>query len=229
MNGMSCKSYKTYKKALDELILFGFVKMVKQSVNQYQCNIIALVNNTEASTNALTKSLLKQIPKQVHITDQSTSHIHKPQTLNLEQQTIPEIEIPAEPSLAQMPNPKARKKRKVAAKEKKAPVISESGQNFAAWYAREMKPASMKVGENDLINWGKTYDQLIKLEYKREDIGAAVRWARQDKFWCKVFQSPMKLNRKNDDGVRYIDVFLDQRNTEIKAKKQPTPDLPYVS
>lgn len=80
MNGMSCKSYKTYKKALDELILFGFVKMVKQSVNQYQCNIIGLVNNTEASTNALTKSLLKHLPKQVQSTDQSTSHIHKPET-----------------------------------------------------------------------------------------------------------------------------------------------------
>lgn len=65
MNGVNIHSYKTYKKHFDELIENGFIKIVQESKNQYKCNVIALVKNTEASP--------KHIPKQV----QSTSHNHK--------------------------------------------------------------------------------------------------------------------------------------------------------
>lgn len=82
MQGMCCKSYKTYKKCFDDLVEWNFVTITTQSKNQYQCNIIALVKNTKAHTKALTKALLKHLPKQVQSTDQSTdqstSHIHKP-------------------------------------------------------------------------------------------------------------------------------------------------------
>lgn len=93
MQGMCCKSYKTYKKCLDDLIEWGFVLVVLSSKNQYQCNIIALVKNTKANTKALTKAMLKHLPKQVQSIDQSTSHIHKPinhkpETINLKREAF---------------------------------------------------------------------------------------------------------------------------------------------
>ena len=57
MEGMCCKTYKTYKKCLDDLIEWGFVVMVKQSKNQYQCNVIGLVILSKAMTNTLSKAL----------------------------------------------------------------------------------------------------------------------------------------------------------------------------
>jgi hypothetical protein len=69
MNGIGIKSYKTYKKHLDELVENGLILITKESKNQYQCNEFALVNFTEAHT----KARPKHVPKQV----QSTSHNHK--------------------------------------------------------------------------------------------------------------------------------------------------------
>jgi hypothetical protein len=59
MNGMSCKSYNTYKKCLDNLIEWKFVEMVKKSVNQHQCNIIALSKYDKAQYKALDKAVTK--------------------------------------------------------------------------------------------------------------------------------------------------------------------------
>ncbi len=36
MQGMGCKSYNTYKKCFDQLVEWGFVKVVKKAVNQHQ-------------------------------------------------------------------------------------------------------------------------------------------------------------------------------------------------
>jgi len=72
MEAIGVKSYKTYIKTLRELIDFGFILMVNESTNQYTCNIIALVNFTEAHTKALTKALPTHIPKHSLLTYQST-------------------------------------------------------------------------------------------------------------------------------------------------------------
>ena len=100
-------------------------------------------------------------------------------------------------------------------KEKKPPkekTASEDGHKFALWYNDNMKPEAMKPEEKDLINWAMTYDTLIRLKYTKDQIINAVRWARSDDFWKGNFQSPVKLVKKNDDEVRYIDVFLDKSN-----------------
>lgn len=80
MTGMSCKSYNTYKKCLENLIEWGFVKMVKRSVNQYQCNIIALSKIDKAHGKALDKALIKHKTKQSGSTGQSTDSILKHET-----------------------------------------------------------------------------------------------------------------------------------------------------
>ena len=85
MNGMCCKSYNTYKKCLDDLIVWGFVKLIKKSTNQYQCNIIALSNFDKAQYKALDKALMNHLTKQSESTVQSTDSILKPQTTNHKQ------------------------------------------------------------------------------------------------------------------------------------------------
>ena len=71
------RNYKTYSKALNDLIDFGFIIMVQKSKNQYSSNIIALVKNTKAPTKALTKAVSKHTAKQV----QSTVSIDIPNTI----------------------------------------------------------------------------------------------------------------------------------------------------
>ena len=61
------KSYKTYSKNLNDLVRWGFIKMVQKSQNQYTANIIGLVlittASTTASTTALTTASLGQVPQ----------------------------------------------------------------------------------------------------------------------------------------------------------------------
>jgi len=71
------KNYKTYSNTLNDLISWGFIKLIERSKNQYSSNIVAMVKNTKAHTKALTKASLKHIPKQV----QSIVSITKPNNL----------------------------------------------------------------------------------------------------------------------------------------------------
>lgn len=81
MESIGIKSYKTYKKVLNELIEWGFIKMIQESKNQYSSNIIALVKNTKANTKALTKAVTKHSTKHVPKHCQSKVSIDKPLTL----------------------------------------------------------------------------------------------------------------------------------------------------
>jgi hypothetical protein len=69
MGILNIGSYKTYKKIFDDLVGFGFIKVIEQSKNQFTSTKIALAKNTKADT----KASLKHIPKQ----DQSSSSIIK--------------------------------------------------------------------------------------------------------------------------------------------------------
>ena len=71
------KNYKTYINTLNDLIDWGFIKMVQKSTNQYSANIVGLVKNTKANTKALSKATSKHSLKQV----QSIDSIDKPKNL----------------------------------------------------------------------------------------------------------------------------------------------------
>lgn len=73
MEAIGVKNWKTYSKALKDLVDFGFIEMIETSKNQYSSNIIAIVKNTKAPTKALDKALSKHSTKQV----QSTVSINK--------------------------------------------------------------------------------------------------------------------------------------------------------
>jgi len=78
------RSYNTYIKTLNELVEFGFIKMIEKSKNQYSSNIIALSNFDKALNKALDKALIKHTTKQRESTQQSIDSIDK--QLNKEQE-----------------------------------------------------------------------------------------------------------------------------------------------
>lgn len=91
MEATGMKSYNTYIKTFNELIEFGFIKLIERSKNQYTSNIIALSNFDEAldkaSDKALDKAIVCSIKKEqstVQSTVQSTDSIIK----QLNQETI---------------------------------------------------------------------------------------------------------------------------------------------
>ena len=84
MAACGISSYNTYKKAINDLTEFGFVKVKRKSVNQYQSCIIALSIIDKAQYKALDKALSEHSTKHSSSTIQSTDSINKPQTTNKE-------------------------------------------------------------------------------------------------------------------------------------------------
>ena len=78
MEAVGIKSYNTYIKTFNELVDFGFIKLVEKSKNQYSANIIALSKFNKALDKALDKAMIKHKTKQRESTRQSIDSINKP-------------------------------------------------------------------------------------------------------------------------------------------------------
>ena len=78
------RSYNTYINTLNDLVEFGFIKLIEKSKNQYSSNIVALSNFDKAPDKALDKALIKHTTKQY----ESIDSINKQETNK--QQTIEE-------------------------------------------------------------------------------------------------------------------------------------------
>lgn len=61
MQASRIKSYRYYKKVLDDLIRWGFINLIRKSYNQYTCNEIALVLSAKASDKTVSKQVTKQL------------------------------------------------------------------------------------------------------------------------------------------------------------------------
>jgi len=75
-------SYNTYINTLNDLVDFGFVKMIEKSKNQYSSNIIALSNFNKATDKALDKALIKHSIKQSESTDSIDKQVNNKQVNN---------------------------------------------------------------------------------------------------------------------------------------------------
>lgn len=77
LDAIGMKSYNSYKKYLDELADFGFIKIHEYSKNQYSSNIIELSFNDKALDKALDKAFIKHATKQYESTSESIDSIDK--------------------------------------------------------------------------------------------------------------------------------------------------------
>ena len=106
--------------------------------------------------------------------------------------------------------------------------ISIEGENFANHF-KNLLPETQKIGETDLRNWAKTFDELIRIDKRNEDeIYLVTNWARKDDFWKSNFLSANKLRNKNKDGVYYYDIFLEKakRTNGVNGNGKLTGELP---
>ena len=74
MEALGIGSYNTYKKTLQDLIDFGFIKLVTESKNQHQSKVIALSKNDKATDKALDEATNKAPDK---ATDTITKQMNK--------------------------------------------------------------------------------------------------------------------------------------------------------
>lgn len=85
MEAVGIKKHQTYSKYFNELIEFGFFKLIERSKNQYSANIISIVHATPKKGKALDKAFIKHRAKQIDSIGQSKDYIDK--QVNKEQET----------------------------------------------------------------------------------------------------------------------------------------------
>lgn len=64
MDAIWISNYSSYKNWLDELVEWGFIKMIQVSKNQYSANVISLIQFVWSTDKALDKALIKHGTKQ---------------------------------------------------------------------------------------------------------------------------------------------------------------------
>lgn len=99
MDAIGIKKHQTYIKYFQELIDWGFIKLVQKSQNQYSANIISLMYAKPKNGKPLDKAFVRHAAKQTETngqsigqsngqsTGQSNSSIDKQRTKNKEQRT----------------------------------------------------------------------------------------------------------------------------------------------
>jgi hypothetical protein len=83
MEAIGIKKHQTYIKYFNDLVDFGFFKLVQKSANQYSANIISLMCAMPKNGKALDKANINHAAKQTESNGQSNSPIDKP--INKEQ------------------------------------------------------------------------------------------------------------------------------------------------
>lgn len=89
MDAIGIKKNQTYIRYFNDLVTWGFFKLIEKSKNQYSANIISLQSALPKNGKALDKALIKHTAKQTESIGlgirQSNSPIDKPLTINKEQ------------------------------------------------------------------------------------------------------------------------------------------------
>ena len=85
MEAVGIKSWRTYSDALEDLVEWGFIKMIQKSKNQHSANVIAIAKKAKAQSKALDKATQKQ--------SNLTVSINKPlnkETINVQSEIVDE-------------------------------------------------------------------------------------------------------------------------------------------
>lgn len=190
MEATGIKSYNTYIKCFNEIVGFGFFRLIEKSKNQYSSNIIALSKNDKAHNEALDKALInhntKQIVKQQESTVQSNDSINKQLTTNKEQRTTNKEQLTIKNT------------------EKEFSQEVENCLSECLKYFDDHLHPETKARES----WLDTIEKLNRIDnIPFETIIQIVAWARNDDFWSGVFLSIPKLRTKDKNGLKYIISF----------------------
>lgn len=216
MKGMGVKSYKTYKKTFDELVEMGCINLLKQSSNQYQCNVIGMVKFDKAPAKALTKALTNSHAKASPIFKETTNY--KLQTSNLKD-SAPQKEdaVPAQDSEAL--KTKSEKKENVPLKEKKE--RTDLHHRIIGIYSKFMldmngvKPqitGQDAEGAKRIIDYLKT---IVKGEKTDEEVCLALEF---------IFSHWQKLDKFERGQVKLVQIAANLNSIITQFRKQNLKD-----
>lgn len=190
MAATNIKSYKTFKKCIDDLMEWGFIKLHQKATNNHTANIIELVLFTNSDTNSFTKSIPSQVSNQFQVNDQLSVDIDKPETKKPETLKLPKGVIPYDDILSCFNSictslPKVQKL-STSRKEKIKVRWSDIGslEKFEEVF-RKVQDTPFLIGENN-TNWRADFDWLIE----------------NDKNWLKVLEG--KYDKSSQNGSNKI-------------------------
>ena len=97
---------------------------------------------------------------------------------------------------------------------------SQAGLDFADWF-RSTLPERVSLSRRWREEWAGVFDDLVRIDKRTpEEISGVCKWARADSFWAPRFLSPLKLRRRNQEGVTYFDGFSAQMLNGSKARRK---------
>lgn len=83
-------------------------------------------------------------------------------------------------------------------------LIEKSFPHIKDLFPKEVQPKT----ESQIIQWKDCLDKLERIEkYDSRAVYYIIKKVRQDDFWKDNFYSLLKLRKKNNQGVKYIDLF----------------------
>ena len=89
--------------------------------------------------------------------------------------------------------------------------------------ARDMVEEIRDLYESQTINFGKWVNTIRLLrevdKLTHSQIVWLWRWIRQDNFWSDNIRSPMKLRKRNEDGLRYWEVCRERAKREYDERQ----------
>ena len=122
----------------------------------------------------------------------------------------PELELESEENTSSPCNmlPPEPESKKSLPKSFLESAFKDEAYEFADWF-RTITSESVKF---DRDAWAQEWDKLRRIDGRKDkkEIYQAIEWARGDPFWSTNFHSPLKLRKRNDDGVMYIDLFIEK-------------------
>ena len=77
MDAIGIKKHQTYIRYFNDLVDWGFFKLIQKSQNQYSSNIISLISDLPKNDKALDKAIINHRAKQTETIGQSNSSIDK--------------------------------------------------------------------------------------------------------------------------------------------------------
>lgn len=228
MASLNIKSYKTYKKILDDLESFNKIKFNERSKNIFTSNKIALVKNTKATTKAIplqvesdTKAIPKQRPKRyqsdstiIKLINKETNKPINIKTYKLIENNVSLLEKKLEDWLKE----EFDKEKKIET-EFFNDEVEDCFYQCLEFFDSHLHPKNKK----GITSWKYTIQKLNtvhKIPFPK--IIQITKRARSDDFWKKNFLSLTKLLRKNPDNILYIVYFNEKfkNTTEHKSNAE---------
>lgn len=110
-------------------------------------------------------------------------------------------------------------------KRKKGESFSPAVENAFFLSLKYFDEAAIPKNELQTNKWKICWERLLELDgYDAETVFSVIKWALNDRFWSKNFNSVLKLRRKDPDGMKFIDRFLKEMEATKPEVKLYTRD-----